>query len=206
MSKRKRDEAEAEEDEDEEDDEFKPTEEAEDEENDVSDEELEPEDEGPKRKKQKLEDSQLEPAKPTPSSPTQQETSQTANPLSSPPKPAVQVKSVLRSESILAAAMGKAKPTPATPTTTPTKPSGLSSVLGALSSGKKKPSTMLKSAQDWERYKKESGLEAELEQHNRNGGYLEKVAFLQRADQRQFEIEREIRMKRRMSALAKKET
>jgi len=60
----------------------------------------------------------------------------------------------------------------------------------------KKISTIQKSAIDWEGFKKKEGLEEELEEQSK-GGYLEKRAFLQRTDLREFERERAIRMSRR---------
>lgn len=74
---------------------------------------------------------------------------------------------------------------------------GLSSVLGQL--GKKnKIGTLEKSKLDWDKYKQQAGLEEEIKTHNKGkGGYLEKQDFLQRTDVRQFEIERDLRMKKR---------
>lgn len=72
--------------------------------------------------------------------------------------------------------------------------SGLSSVLQSI--GKKpKMSTLEKSRLDWVKYKREEGLQDELSQHSKDG-YLEKQDFLYRADLRQFELEREARLKR----------
>ncbi|XP_021937840.1 craniofacial development protein 1 isoform X2 [Zootermopsis nevadensis] len=74
---------------------------------------------------------------------------------------------------------------------------GLSSVLGQL--GKKsKLGTLEKSKLDWDRYKKDEGIEEELQRHNKGrDGYLERQDFLQRTDLRQFEIEKELRTSRR---------
>jgi len=71
----------------------------------------------------------------------------------------------------------------------------MSSILESLK-GKKKITTIQKSTLDWGKYKKEEKLEDELEQQ-RKDGYLEKQAFLQRADLRQFEVERGARLKER---------
>ncbi|XP_076280069.1 yeti [Lasioglossum baleicum] len=70
---------------------------------------------------------------------------------------------------------------------------GISSVLGQI--GKKaKISTLEKSKLDWDNYKKEENLEEEISTHNKGkGGYLERQDFLQRADLRQFEIEKQLR-------------
>jgi len=59
-------------------------------------------------------------------------------------------------------------------------------------------STMTKSQLDWGKFKETEGKEFEHELvQNTKSGYLDKVAFLQRADERQFEQERAVRMKRR---------
>ncbi|KAK2560806.1 Craniofacial development protein 1 [Acropora cervicornis] len=49
-----------------------------------------------------------------------------------------------------------------------------------------------KSKLDWETFKDQEGIEDELRNFNKDG-YLEKQAFLQRADERQFEIEKDMR-------------
>lgn len=76
---------------------------------------------------------------------------------------------------------------------------GISSVLGQL--GKKaKISTLEKSKLDWDNYKKQENLEEEITTHNRGkDGYLERQDFLQRADLRQFEIEKQLRNSSRRS-------
>lgn len=76
---------------------------------------------------------------------------------------------------------------------------GISSVLGQL--GKKpKISTLEKSKLDWENFKKQQQLQEEISTHNKGkDGYLEKQDFLQRADLRQFEIEKQMRNNNRRS-------
>ncbi|XP_012166008.1 craniofacial development protein 1 [Bombus affinis] len=76
---------------------------------------------------------------------------------------------------------------------------GISSVLGQL--GKKtKISTLEKSKLDWDNYKKQENLEEEISTHNKGkDGYLERQDFLQRADLRQFEIEKQLRNANRRS-------
>ncbi|CAI8019670.1 Craniofacial development protein 1 [Geodia barretti] len=74
------------------------------------------------------------------------------------------------------------------------KRSGISSVLQSLAK-KPKMSTLEKSQLDWNRFKAEEGLEHELTQQ-RKDGYLEKQEFLQRTDWRQYELEREERLKK----------
>uniref|UniRef100_A0A1E1W1C1 Craniofacial development protein 1 n=2 Tax=Pectinophora gossypiella TaxID=13191 RepID=A0A1E1W1C1_PECGO len=74
---------------------------------------------------------------------------------------------------------------------------GLSNVLGQLNQ-KNKLSTLEKSKLDWATYKQEEGIEEEIQSHNKGKhGYLERQDFLERADLRQYEIERELRMSRR---------
>ncbi|KAI8519889.1 Craniofacial development protein 1 [Branchiostoma belcheri] len=64
---------------------------------------------------------------------------------------------------------------------------GLGSVLSKISK-KPKMSTLVKSKLDWDTYKKEEQIEEDLAIHNRGKeGYLERQAFLQRTDLRQFE-------------------
>ncbi|KAK4876951.1 hypothetical protein RN001_009457 [Aquatica leii] len=71
--------------------------------------------------------------------------------------------------------------------------SGLSSVLNQL--GKKtKINTLEKSKLDWDKFKKEEQIEDELSAYSKSkDGYLERQDFLQRADVRRFEIEKNIR-------------
>ncbi|XP_073515432.1 craniofacial development protein 1 [Phyllobates terribilis] len=76
------------------------------------------------------------------------------------------------------------------------RPVGMSSILGQLGSKKQKISTLEKSKLDWESFKEQEGIEEELAHHNRGkDGYIERKAFLERVDYRQFEQEREIRLK-----------
>lgn len=76
--------------------------------------------------------------------------------------------------------------------------SGLGSVLGTIMNKKQKLSTLQKSMLDWKSFKKDKGIEEELDQHRRSkDSFVEKQAFLQRADVRQFEIERDIRLSSR---------
>ncbi|CAD0200905.1 unnamed protein product [Chrysodeixis includens] len=74
---------------------------------------------------------------------------------------------------------------------------GLSGVLGQLNK-KNKLSTLEKSKLDWSTYKQDEGIDEEIQSHNKGrNGYLERRDFLERADVRQYEIEREMRMNRR---------
>nr|XP_021192857.2 uncharacterized protein LOC110378076 [Helicoverpa armigera] len=75
--------------------------------------------------------------------------------------------------------------------------SGLSGILGQINK-KNKLSTLEKSKLDWSTYKQEEGLEEEIQSHNKGrNGYLDKRDFLERADVRQYEIERDMRLNRR---------
>ncbi|XP_062442085.1 craniofacial development protein 1 [Rhea pennata] len=77
------------------------------------------------------------------------------------------------------------------------RPGGMSSLLGKITSKKQKMSTLEKSKLDWENFKEEEGIGEELAIHNRGkDGYIERKAFLERVDHRQFEIERDIRLSR----------
>ncbi|GBP18998.1 Craniofacial development protein 1 [Eumeta japonica] len=74
---------------------------------------------------------------------------------------------------------------------------GLSNLLSQINK-KNKLSTLEKSKLDWDTYKKEEGIEEEIQSHNKGKhGYLDRRDFLERADLRQYEIERDLRMSRR---------
>lgn len=73
--------------------------------------------------------------------------------------------------------------------------SGMSNLLGKIGAKKQKMSTLEKSKLDWESFKEEEGIGEELALHNRGKeGYIERKAFLERVDHRQFEIERDLRL------------
>nr|XP_015861550.2 craniofacial development protein 1 [Peromyscus maniculatus bairdii] len=73
--------------------------------------------------------------------------------------------------------------------------SGMSSLLGKIGAKKQKMSTLEKSKLDWESFTEEEGIGEELALHNRGKeGYIERKAFLDRVDHRQFEIERDLRL------------
>ena len=62
---------------------------------------------------------------------------------------------------------------------------------------KKKITTIEKTKIDWERHKKENNIDGEIDKFSKSKGSLvEKNAFLNRADQRKFEQEREERLQR----------
>ncbi|OAE34680.1 hypothetical protein AXG93_230s1040 [Marchantia polymorpha subsp. ruderalis] len=72
--------------------------------------------------------------------------------------------------------------------------SGLDALLQQI--GKKQKLNILdKSRKDWGEFKEDKGIEVELEMHKKSGDtYTEKVAFLQRADVREYERERDARL------------
>ena len=73
---------------------------------------------------------------------------------------------------------------------------GLGSVLSQLK--KPKIGTLQKSAIDWTHFKQKEGIAEELDLHNRSKDtFIERQAFLQRTDLRQFEREKQIREKNR---------
>lgn len=69
--------------------------------------------------------------------------------------------------------------------------SNLSTILNEMK-GKNKLSSLQKSKYDWDQYTSEENIEFELEQHKKNG-YIQKLSFLQKADLKQFELEKEVR-------------
>ncbi|KAD4982846.1 hypothetical protein R6Q59_002480 [Mikania micrantha] len=75
---------------------------------------------------------------------------------------------------------------------------GASSAVDAiLEQIKKKPklSVLDKTKKDWGEFKEENQLDEELETYKKSGNqYLDKVSFLERADYRQFERERDARL------------
>ncbi|CAJ0940082.1 unnamed protein product, partial [Mesorhabditis belari] len=80
----------------------------------------------------------------------------------------------------------------------PVKRSGLGDMLTELTK-KKKISTIDKSMLDWNSFKTENDLGEELKTFNKGkGGYLKRMEFLQEADARQFEQEKEVRHSRKL--------
>ena len=76
--------------------------------------------------------------------------------------------------------------------------SGLSSIMGVISGKKQKLGCLDKSKMDWNKFVAQEGIKEELETHNKGkDGYVEKQMFLERADYRRFEIEKEAREKTR---------
>ena len=81
------------------------------------------------------------------------------------------------------------------------RPGGLAGIVGAI--GKKQKMGVLdKSKLDWNSFVMEEGISEELKTHNKGkDGFVEKQMFLERADLRQFEIEKSIRDKNRKSLM-----
>ncbi|XP_024519943.1 craniofacial development protein 1 [Selaginella moellendorffii] len=82
--------------------------------------------------------------------------------------------------------------------------SGLDNLLEQIQK-KPKANILDRSKKDWGEFKDEKGLTEELEAYKKSGDkYLDKVAFLQRADDREYEKERDARLeyqaKRRLGA------
>ena len=79
------------------------------------------------------------------------------------------------------------------PSLRPQSKLGLSNRLTALRP-KKKESVLSRSKTDWERLKQDEGLVEELSEHLKSReSFVERQAFLQRADVRQFEQEKSVR-------------
>ncbi|KAF7699119.1 craniofacial development protein 1 [Silurus meridionalis] len=75
------------------------------------------------------------------------------------------------------------------------RPAGMGSILNRFGSKKPKMSTLEKSKLDWDTFKAEEGIGEELAIHNRGKeGYVERKNFLERVDQRQFELEKNVRL------------
>ncbi|XP_023327574.1 craniofacial development protein 1 [Eurytemora carolleeae] len=87
------------------------------------------------------------------------------------------------------------------PATSGIRKGGLASVVGSI--GKKvKMGCLDKSKLDWNQFVTEEGIKEDLASHNRGkDGYVDKQMFLERADLRQFEIEKAIREKNRKSLM-----
>lgn len=75
------------------------------------------------------------------------------------------------------------------------KPSAVDAVLEQIKK-KQKLSVLDKTKKDWGEYKEENkGVEDELDKYKKSSDqYLDKVSFLERADYRQFEKERDARL------------
>ncbi|XP_024595978.1 LOW QUALITY PROTEIN: craniofacial development protein 1-like [Neophocaena asiaeorientalis asiaeorientalis] len=72
---------------------------------------------------------------------------------------------------------------------------GMNSLLGKIGAKKQKMSILEKAELDWESFKEEECIGEELAIHNRGKeGFIERKAFLDRVDHRQFEIERDLRL------------
>ncbi|XP_059489292.1 craniofacial development protein 1 isoform X2 [Neocloeon triangulifer] len=77
---------------------------------------------------------------------------------------------------------------------------GLAGLMSQLKGKGTKLSTLEKSKLDWQNFKSKEGLAEEIQTHNRGKqGYLERQDFLERADHRRFEIEKQMRATARRS-------
>ncbi|XP_065350938.1 craniofacial development protein 1 [Cloeon dipterum] len=77
---------------------------------------------------------------------------------------------------------------------------GLAGILSQIKGKGTKLSTLEKSKMDWQNFKAQQGIEEEIQTHNRGKqGFLERQDFLQRADLRRFEIEKQMRATARKS-------
>ena len=74
--------------------------------------------------------------------------------------------------------------------------------LVAMTQGTKDISTVEKSSYDWDQFKAKNNVGEELEEANRKNGYLQKQDFLNRVDQRQFELEKAQRERERVKRMA----
>ena len=81
----------------------------------------------------------------------------------------------------------------------PVRSGGLSSLASRLSAAKKpKLSVLEKSKLDWDTFKQDEGIAEDLKTFNQGKmGFLERQAFLERADLKQFEIEKDFRAGRK---------
>lgn len=95
------------------------------------------------------------------------------------------------------------KPSPLATTSAVKRPAiksgGLADLASRLGAGKKlKLTTLEKSKKDWDTFKKAEGIEEDLKTFNQGKmGFLERKAFLERADVKQFEIEKGLRLGRK---------
>ncbi|XP_026859796.2 craniofacial development protein 1 [Electrophorus electricus] len=75
------------------------------------------------------------------------------------------------------------------------RPAGMGGIWNRIGGKKQKMSTLEKSKLDWDAFKEEEGITDELAIHNRGKeGYVERKNFLERVDQRQFELEKSVRL------------
>lgn len=95
----------------------------------------------------------------------------------------IEVKKLVDSDSKEAMERAKAPP-----------PSAVDTVLEQIKK-KQKLSVLDKTKKDWGEFKEEKRLEEELDAYKKSSNqYLDKVSFLQRADYREFERERDARL------------
>ncbi|KAF8784801.1 craniofacial development protein 1-like [Argiope bruennichi] len=74
------------------------------------------------------------------------------------------------------------------------KKRGIESVLGAIMNKNKKLTVLEKTVIDWKTFKKDEGLDNDLEKFNKGKqGFIERQRFLERSDLRSFEVEKSMR-------------
>uniref|UniRef100_A0AAY4EP93 Craniofacial development protein 1 n=1 Tax=Denticeps clupeoides TaxID=299321 RepID=A0AAY4EP93_9TELE len=89
----------------------------------------------------------------------------------------------------------KSQPSHLTPGPSVKRSAGLGGLLNRIGGKKQKMSTLEKSRLDWDTFKTEEGIGDELAIHNRGKeGYVERKNFLERVDQRQFQLEKSVRL------------
>mmetsp|Transcript_14180 Transcript_14180/g.30778 ORF Transcript_14180/g.30778 Transcript_14180/m.30778 type:complete len:270 (+) Transcript_14180:42-851(+) len=107
---------------------------------------------------------------------------------------AIEVKRTVVEPTAVAAAASTAAAAP------PTSSGGIDSVLANLG-GPQKMSTVAKTSSDWDTFKNKTGLDEELEEKAKGkDAYLVKKDFLDRVDQRTFEVEKAERDRKRAAA------
>mmetsp|Transcript_7860 Transcript_7860/g.21921 ORF Transcript_7860/g.21921 Transcript_7860/m.21921 type:complete len:284 (+) Transcript_7860:59-910(+) len=119
-------------------------------------------------------------------------------PKNQTPKASTLASQATRTAGVAAAAAFPSDPTPKPSQQPPSVASGVDSLLHQMQD-KKKTSTIMRTAMDWESFKEQSGtLGEKLEQHAESkGAYLKRQDFLNRVDNRKFEQERDDRERNR---------
>ncbi|XP_016391210.1 craniofacial development protein 1-like isoform X5 [Sinocyclocheilus rhinocerous] len=109
-----------------------------------------------------------------------------------------EAKSFLKEDKVLKEKAESSEPQPSVSLSSASsakRPVGMGSILNRIGAKKQKMSTLEKSKMDWDAFKTEEGISDELAIHNRGKeGYVERKNFLERVDQRQFELEKSVRL------------
>ena len=80
--------------------------------------------------------------------------------------------------------------------------STLDKIVGELKNPKKAMSAVEKSSYDWDKFKEDKGIAEQLEKAAKENSYVDKQQFLQRVDERTFDVELAERDKARAMAAA----